>query len=202
MEHKAVSASSFQVPPQIYKAWSPGACAAVCLAKFYFDRVYVISRVNYLGETWSRAQRQYVPHWVVRFLRSGNGVIDDRDAELVLHRVGRGGKGEAAKRFQLTHFVDDSLDCLWSILQDEYGNAKPWIIGGNGKLVMYFNDRMRGDEELKEHYDRVVRNSWYARDAEALLHIVRPAQTRQSVVAHLGLKPPLGAWRWFGPRVY
>ena len=58
MEHKAVSASSFQVPPQIYRAWSPGAYAAVCLAKFYFDKVYVISRVNYLGETWSRAQRR------------------------------------------------------------------------------------------------------------------------------------------------
>ncbi len=144
MEHKAVSASSFQVPPQIYRAWSPGAYAAVRLAKFYFDHVYVISRVNKLGETWSRAQRRYVPHWVVRFLQSGNGVVADRDAELVLHRCGRGGKGEAAKRLQLTHFVDDSLDCLWSILQDAYGSARPWITSGNGKLVMFFNDRMRG----------------------------------------------------------
>ena len=172
------------------------------MTKFHFDRVYVISRVNYLGQSWSKAEQKYVPHWVVRFLQSGNGVVEDRDAELVLKRTGRGGKGEAAKRLQLTHFVDDSLDCLWSILQDAYGNARPWVIGGNGKLVMFFNDRLRGDEELKEHFDRVMNNSWYARDSETMMQFVRPAQTWESVVAHLGLVPPLGAWRWFGPRVY
>ena len=120
----------------------------------------------------------------------------------MLHRIGRGGKGEAAKRLQLTHLVDDSLDCLWSILQDDYGNARPYVTGGRGKLVMYFNDRLRGDEELRDHFARVVNDSWYGRDSEILMQFVHPAQTRESVVAHLGLVPPLGAWRWFGPRVY
>ena len=191
------------MPPQIYKAWARGAYAAVCLTKFYFDRVYVISRVNYLGQTWSKAEKAYVPHWVVRFLRSANGVIDDDDTELVLHKVGKGGKGQAAKKFQLTHFVDDSVECLWSVLQDAWGNARPYVAGGNGKLVLLFNDRMRSEpEELAGHFDRVVNNSWYGRDAEMLMHYCRPAQTWESVVALLGLKHPLGAWRWFGPRVY
>ncbi len=172
------------------------------MAKFYHGHVYVISRVNYLGTTWCRKERKEKPHWVIRFLLSGNGVVEEQDAELVLNRTGRGGKGEAAKRFQLTHFVDDSLDCLWSILQDDWGNARPWVAGGNGKLVMYFNDRQRGEEELKEHLSRVVDGSWYARDQDILMQYLRPAQTWESVVAHLRCLPPMGAWRWFGQRVY
>ncbi len=84
--------------------------------------------------------------------------------------------------------MDDSLDCLWSTMQDAHGNARPWITGGNGK-----HDRMRGEEELKAHFDRVVNNA-YARDAEAQMQFCRPAQTWETVVAHLGLKPPIGAW--------
>ena len=73
-------------------------------------------------------------------------------------------------------------------MQDAHGNARPWITGGNGK-----HDRMRGEEELKAHFDRVVNNA-YARDAEAQMQFCRPAQTWETVVAHLGLKPPIGAW--------
>ena len=72
-------------------------------------------------------------------------------------------------------------------MQDAHGNARPWITGGNGK-----HDRMRGEEELKAHFDRVVNNA-YARDAEAQMQFCRPAQTWETVVAHLGLKPP--RWR-------
>ena len=169
--------------------------------KFYADNVYVISRVNRLGEIWSRAQGMYVPHWIKRFLQSSNGVVDPSDTELVLHRTGRGGKGEAAKKFQLTHFVDDSIDCLWSMLRDPVANAMPWISGrpGGGRCILFCNDRARKEDQLKVHFESVVARHYSGRDEAALTHWARPAQSWRGVLDLLGLRIPSGAFRWFGP---
>ena len=171
--------------------------------KFYTGNVYVISRVNWVRETWSRAEGRYVPrHWVLRFLQSSNGVVGDQsNTELVLHRTGSGGKGEAAERFHLTHFVDDSIDCLWSILKDPVGNAWPWIVGcpDGGGCILMCNDRVRRIQELRQHFESMVDRYYSGVDADCLHHWARPAQTWRSVLDLLDLRVPLGAFKWFGP---
>ena len=170
--------------------------------KFYADNVYVISRVNRLGNVWSSYHGRYMPHWVIRFLQSSNGVVGDpSDTELVLHRTGRGGKGEAAKKFQLTHFVDDSIDCLWSILRDPVANAMPWISGcpGGGGCILFCNDRARKEDQLRVHFESLVARHYYGQDEAALTQRARPAQSWKDVLDLLGLRIPPGAFRWFGP---
>ena len=77
------------------------------LAHFGPHSVFVISRTN--TASWETSHGK--PSWVIRFLtdiglfRMG---IPKSQVALVKDRRGKDGKGPAAEKFQLTHFVDDS----------------------------------------------------------------------------------------------
>ena len=60
-------------------------------------------------------------------------------ANLTLCRrdMGEFGKGPIAKRYGLTHYIDDTMDCLWSVCCDSAGNAYKTISEASGFLVHY-----------------------------------------------------------------
>ena len=94
-------------------------------ANFGFDNLFIISRTN-TGNWYSYRGRRQIETWVVRFVRS-LGFVDlgmpVENIHLCRDRSGRDGKGRIAERCQLTHFIDDHLECHWSVLEDSEGNA-------------------------------------------------------------------------------
>merc|ERR1712124_206148 len=61
-------------------------------------------------------------------------------------RWGKYGKGETAKRLNLSHFVDDRDDCLWSVYEE--GNSKPAVDRHNGKF--FYMARSADSRKLPE----------------------------------------------------
>ena len=57
-------------------------------------------------------------------------------------RSGSNGKGIQAKALRLTHFVDDTLDCLESIHGDPFGNSREHVDAQDGKLVLFARSGM------------------------------------------------------------
>ena len=94
-------------------------------AHFGFDNLYIISRTRD-GNWYSYHRGRKIEAWVVRFVRS-LGFVDlgmpVENIHLCRARSGRDGKGRIADHCQLTHFIDDHLECHWSVLEDSEGNA-------------------------------------------------------------------------------
>ena len=90
-------------------------------AKYTLQDVHVISRIN-SGQwhSWNKRLGQ-VEAWVVRFVRSlrlEKYSFNIDNMQVVKHRLGPLGKGPAAARKNITHFVDNDLDNLWGIQND------------------------------------------------------------------------------------
>ena len=79
--------------------------------------VYIISRTT-RGSWWSEYRGKRVPAWVIAFLEDlglfAMGVPRDNVA-ICSSCSGPGGKSVAARRFRLTHFIDDNLECLYAV---------------------------------------------------------------------------------------
>ena len=79
--------------------------------------VYIISRTT-RGSWWSEYRGKRVPAWVIAFLEDlglfAMGVPRDNVA-ICSSCSGPDGKSVAARRFRLTHFIDDNLECLYAV---------------------------------------------------------------------------------------
>eukprot|EP00959_Pyramimonas_sp_CCMP1952_P154977 3242388-Pyramimonas_sp.AAC.1 len=49
--------------------------------------------------------------------------MPDANIHFTAQKSGGGGKGAASQRLQLTHMIDNGLECLWSVLNDGVGNS-------------------------------------------------------------------------------
>ena len=79
--------------------------------------VYIISRTT-RGSWWSEYRGKRVPAWVIAFLEDlglfAMGAPRDNVA-ICSSCSGPDGKSVAARRFRLTHFIDDNLECLYAV---------------------------------------------------------------------------------------
>ena len=114
--------------PSIHKAAWVGAYA-FCLffiIRYGPENLFIISRTN-TGDWYTLHRGHQIEAWVVRFIRS-LGLFDagvpTNNVRLCTSRAGEKGKGRCAERFELTHMVDDHLECLWAVFEDPYGNSK------------------------------------------------------------------------------
>ena len=123
----------------IYKAAWVGAYA-FCLffiIRYGPESLFIISRTN-SGDWYTLRRGRQIEAWVVRFIRS-LGLFDvgvpTNNVRLCTDRAGKRGKGPCAERFELTHMVDDHLECLWAVFEDPYGNSTAHIKENGGFLV-------------------------------------------------------------------
>ena len=93
------------------------------------ENLFIISRTN-TGEWHSMHQGHQIESWVVRFVRS-MGIfvtgVPTKNMRICTDRSGKNGKGPCASTFELTHMVDDHLECLWSVFKDTYGHSNASI---------------------------------------------------------------------------
>ena len=183
----------------IYKAAIEGFYSFLILfhLEHGLDNFHVIS-TTITGSWWSeytkRGRTHKVEAWVVRFVRSV-GILDympDRNLRLTTERSGPCGKGQAANEAGITHFVDDSMECLWSVMKDRH-NALESIISNKGFLVHFVSERRHGDA------------MWLPDDDECMKRLGMTDSWRQ-IAIWLGLPyaTDTNVWRWLekqGPPV-
>ena len=96
-------------------------------------------------------------HWVSRLVAS-MGLFElgmpPENHTLCKHKVGTYGKGVIARDYNLTHYIDDSVDCLWSVCCDPVGNAYETMAQSSGFMVHF----SRSDVTIPRRYDRGIRD--------------------------------------------
>ena len=82
----------------------------------------------------------HVEAWVVRFIRQ-TGLLelgfDMWNMHVVPDKTGKHGKGPVAGNLGLTHFMDNDMDCLWSMLHDETNANETMQVHGCANVVKY-----------------------------------------------------------------
>ena len=117
---------------QIHRAAAPGAYVTLLAVAYAYGReaLHVISKVKKVEGSNYRGRPQV--HWVRRFISSlrifgmdnEGGPAAPGDVVLVKKESGPEGKGPAASALGLSHFVDNDMDCLWSLCRDSHGNVR------------------------------------------------------------------------------
>ena len=114
---------------------------AYCFCVFFLlrygpENLFIISRTD-TGEWYNTHSGHQIETWVVRFVRSMGLFalgVPEQNMRLCTSRSGKEGRGPCARKFGLTHMVDDRLECLWSVFEDGYGNSDPAIKENSGFL--------------------------------------------------------------------
>jgi len=109
---------------------APGAMESLqkCVQKFGAANVFIVSKCS--GEMKVKTER-----WLFETMDiCGNAGVWRQNVYFCRDRFGLRGKGIIAGSQELSHFVDDRDDCLWSVYEDEVGNAKASIDRHRGKL--------------------------------------------------------------------
>ena len=108
--------------------------------QYGFQNIYICSRVN-------RLPRPGNPHWVNKFLKSvglcslndGGFGVPDENVILCTNTFGADGKGEHLAHYPITEFIDDTIDCLWSVSSDTYrGNC-----GATMRALFHFDSEAK-----------------------------------------------------------
>ena len=90
---------------------------------------------------------------------------------------GREGKGQAASALGLSHFVDNDMDCLWSLCRDPHGNVRDRMEANGGRLVWFDCDGPAvSQDEVNQRLDREI-GRFIGRDRGALKKWVEAAAT-------------------------
>ena len=151
----------------------PGAMAALgkCIEHFGPDNVFTLSKCR--GE-----MRKKIDAWLTRTMRVCEAPIGMR-LENILYsetRYGPQGKGAVVERLQLqlSHFVDDHDDCLWSVYEE--GQSQEHVERHEGRLF----HMSRGGEGRWRPEPR----GWKMEDRPAC---VTPVRNWDEVLWHLGL---------------
>ena len=127
---------------EMYTAVEDGFWAFVVLfaAEFGLQDMHFISRTT--RGTWHshHAHLGRVEAWVVRLIRS-TGLLEmgmpEENIHLTSQKSGPNGKGVASRDLQLTHMIDNDLECLWSVLNDRAGNSGLSIRRSKGRVIQY-----------------------------------------------------------------
>lgn len=99
-----------------------------CVQKFGVANVFIVSKC--CGEMKAKTER-----WLFETMDiCRNAGVRRRNVYFCRDRFGLRGKGIIAGSQELSHFVDDRDDCLWSVYADEVGNAKASVDRHRGKL--------------------------------------------------------------------
>jgi len=98
---------------------------------FGADNVFIVSKC---GE----AMQQKTRTWLFRTMNicSTTGFLKD-NANFCRDGTGPHGKGPIAGNLELSHFVDDKDENLWSVYEDPAGNSQPAIKRHNGMLFHF-----------------------------------------------------------------
>ena len=131
---------------QMYTAVEDGfwAFAVLFAAEFGLQNMHFISRTT--RGTWHSHHGRLgrVEAWVVRLIRS-TGLLEmgmpEENIHLTPQKSGPNGKGVASRDLQLTHMIDNDLECLWSVLNDRAGNSGLSIRRRNGRVIQYMGLR-------------------------------------------------------------
>ena len=101
---------------------------------------------------------------------------------LCTRHSGEHGKGRCAQQLGLTHFVDNNVECLWSLCRDTWGNMGEGLQKEGGVLVWFDADAFNGeaDDVVRRELDRQLGRYW-GRDRDAMERWVRPAISWQRV---------------------
>ena len=167
----------------IYKAAWVGAYA-FCLffiIRYGPENLFVISRTN-TGDWYTNHRGHQVEAWVVRFIRS-LGLFDagvpTNNVRLCTDRAGKRGKGPCAERFELTHMVDDHLECLWSVFEDPEGNSNANIKDNQGFLIHFTKEKEGG--------------GWMTADLKPYVYVT---QDFRQIARWLDCDPGDTIWNW------
>lgn len=114
---------------------APGAFDAVARIAEVFgtDNVYLVSKVKPGGSMQKRAE-----HWLHEIMGFCEWTgVPRENIVFVSATNGANGKGPAAARLGLSHFIDDKLECLTSVHHDEAGNSGAMIERFKGLLFHF-----------------------------------------------------------------
>jgi hypothetical protein len=112
---------------------APGALAAVreLVRRFGAKNVFIVSKVSrkmeILSETWLHKTMDIC----------GQTGLLKSNIHFCRDCVGSKGKGPVAAALQLSHFVDDKDENLWSVFEDPAGNSREAIERHNGQLFHF-----------------------------------------------------------------
>ena len=142
------------------------------------EALHVISKVQRVDVSTYRGRPQV--HWVRRFISSLRIFGMDNqgapvDVMLVKKKYGPEGKGRAASALGLSHFVDNDMDCLWSLCRDSHGNVRDRMEANGGRLVWFGCDGPAvSQDEVNQRLDREI-GRFIGRDRGALKKWVEAA---------------------------
>eukprot|EP00959_Pyramimonas_sp_CCMP1952_P137638 2880657-Pyramimonas_sp.AAC.1 len=63
--------------------------------------------------------------------------MPDANIQLTSQKSGEDGKGAVSQHLQLTHMIDNDLECLWSVLNNGVGNSGLSIRRSKGRVIQY-----------------------------------------------------------------
>jgi hypothetical protein len=121
--------------------------------------VIVVTRTN-RGEWYTyHTKKGKVESWVVRFIRQC-GIVDlgfDINRIFVCHNeIGHNGKGRICASHSLTHFVDNKLVNLWSMMCDIAGNCGQSIRQADGRAFQLMQENAWNDIEWPQEDRRYL----------------------------------------------
>lgn len=150
---------------------APGAMAALgkCVKHFGPANVFILSKCR--GVMKSKTET-----WLFKTMGICDGAIGMRRGNVFFcnERFGRDGKGGVAEPLQLSHFVDDRDDCLWSVYEEGRSKAHVDLHGGR------FFHMARGGSGRWPPQPR----EWPAEERPAC---VTPVRDWNEVLRHLGI---------------
>ena len=160
-----------------FKCMMPHAFAFLVLwgRQYGFENLAICSRVN-------RLPKHGQLHWVQKFLRAigvaeksdGGFGVPDENVILCTQTFGPGGKGEAVAHLPITEFIDDTVDCLWSVACDPRGNCHPTLkalfhFDAAGRWRDFSDDWVKPSVSMLKVADWRELGDWFGLDSPAWL---------------------------------